>query len=173
MKSGVESVVMDGSPQRSGEPSLLKQIRGLAGRWPWLLGSLWLVLAVAILGVATFAPAPVRIDWETATEINTAGFNLYRQEEQEGKRLLNVQLIAAKGSPLTGASYFFVDNSARRGHSYRYQLEEVTLANDRRARATFSYRTKPEPWLGPAAAMLALCGLFLLSRGRHSPAREP
>jgi hypothetical protein len=66
----------------------------------------------------------VTLAWETATEVDNAGFNLYRALTQDGPwTQINDGLIPAKGDPVSGASYSFVD----RPHygTYYYQLEDV------------------------------------------------
>jgi hypothetical protein len=71
--------------------------------------------------------APVRIDWSTETEINTAGFNIYRGESPDGPFdiKINEQLIPPSPDPVTGGKYNYVDNTAQIGKLYYYQLEEV------------------------------------------------
>jgi hypothetical protein len=64
------------------------------------------------------------IMWETGTELDNAGFNLYRAASLEGPwTKINTSLIVAEGDPLSGASYTFVDMPGR-GNFY-YRLEDV------------------------------------------------
>jgi hypothetical protein len=73
--------------------------------------------------------ASIRLEWETATEVDNLGFNLYRAESADGPRTqLNDGLIPSQmpGSPM-GASYQFVDESARPGSTYFYWLEDVDV----------------------------------------------
>ncbi|MBM3128543.1 MAG: hypothetical protein FJ009_07945 [Chloroflexi bacterium] len=73
------------------------------------------------------APAPARIvvQWTTATEINTAGFNVYRAERAEGPYAkLNAQLIPASDA-LIGGKYQYADTTVVAGRTYYYQLEDV------------------------------------------------
>ncbi len=66
----------------------------------------------------------VALQWRTATEIDNAGFNLYRATSPEGPYvLLNPQLIAAEGNG-GGASYRYVDQVPVQGLFY-YKLEDV------------------------------------------------
>ena len=66
--------------------------------------------------------------WETATEIDTVGFDLYRAEVPDGMLVqLNRDLIAsqAPGGPL-GASYEFLDKTVAPGVTYYYWLYSVS-----------------------------------------------
>lgn len=53
----------------------------------------------------------VTIDWNTSTEINTAGFLLYRSTTLFSPQVqVNANLIAAKGDGVTGAGYRITDS---------------------------------------------------------------
>ena len=69
----------------------------------------------------------MRVEWSTETEMNTAGFNLYRGESADGPFdvKVNAQLIPPATDPLTGGKYEYVDETARPGVTYFYRLEEV------------------------------------------------
>ncbi len=69
----------------------------------------------------------VEIEWETATELDNLGFNLYRAGAADGAKVqLNGALIPAQnpGSPL-GATYTYVDPSAEANTTLYYWLEDV------------------------------------------------
>ena len=77
---------------------------------------------------ATENPPVVTLQWATGSEINTAGFNVYRSEQATGPfKRINATLIPASGSALTGARYAYQDATAERGRTYYYQLEDVEL----------------------------------------------
>ena len=69
----------------------------------------------------------ILIIWETGTEINNAGFDLYRFEAGDRTTLkkLNDRLIPAKGAPATGACYKFLDTNVRPGVRYDYWLVDI------------------------------------------------
>jgi len=70
----------------------------------------------------------VEIEWTTATEIDNAGFNLYRSLSKVGeKSKLNEGLIPAQSDELQGASYSFTDENYTPGVTYYYWLEDVDL----------------------------------------------
>jgi subtilisin family serine protease len=70
----------------------------------------------------------ITLSWETVTEIDTLGFNLYRgQSPTEPYVKLNETLIACQtppGSP-EGATYQFLDETVEPGVTYYYWLEDV------------------------------------------------
>jgi hypothetical protein len=69
----------------------------------------------------------VALAWETGTEIDNAGFNLYRATSPDGPwTKVNGALIAAEGDPVAGASYSFLDEGLAPG-TYTYKLEDVDL----------------------------------------------
>ena len=66
----------------------------------------------------------VTLAWETGTEIDNAGFNLYRAPSANGPwTRVNGALIAAQGDAVAGASYHFVDTSSH--STLFYVLEDV------------------------------------------------
>ena len=67
------------------------------------------------------------IRWVTGSEIDTAGFNIWRLSEGGEYRKINSSIIVAKGSPGAGASYSYLDGSAnaKTAGRYFYELEEI------------------------------------------------
>jgi hypothetical protein len=69
----------------------------------------------------------VTLAWETGTEVDNAGFNLYRAITPGGPwTKINGALIAAEGDPVAGARYSFLDEDLAPG-TYTYELEDVDL----------------------------------------------
>jgi len=78
-------------------------------------------------------PADDHVDlvWITDSEINNAGFNLYRALSADGAYAkINEALIPATGSPVAGAGYRFRDSSVSPGGLYYYILESVDTAGN-------------------------------------------
>jgi|WetSurMetagenome_2_1015567.scaffolds.fasta_scaffold98258_1 hypothetical protein len=98
-----------------------KNCHALVSLFPCFLAILFVSLT------ASSCTAPVRVEWSTETEMNTAGFNLYRGDSAEGPFdvKVNEQLIPPATDPLTGGKYQYVDKAARAGVMYYYRLEEV------------------------------------------------
>jgi hypothetical protein len=77
---------------------------------------------------ATLSNRTVVIKWTTVSEIDNAGFNLYRAESEHGEYVkINTSLIPAEGSPTRGASYQYVDNNVKNRTIYYYRLEDINL----------------------------------------------
>ena len=72
---------------------------------------------------ASRSTAGVRLRWRTGTEADLLGFQVYRSRGHSWKRLTRT-LIPAKGS-VSGASYRFLDRTARRGVAYRYRIKAL------------------------------------------------
>ncbi len=93
-----------------------------------LLGALYLLAQVA-------RPARVTVSWETGSEQDMAGFNLYRGGGDGGEggdaaaaRLplrVNPAMVPARGNSTEGGSYRFVDDQVSYGARYRYQIESL------------------------------------------------
>jgi hypothetical protein len=68
----------------------------------------------------------VTLAWETASELDNEGFNLWRSPSADGQFVkINSDLIQAQGNEITGASYSFVDSGVASGVTYYYKLEDV------------------------------------------------
>ncbi len=71
----------------------------------------------------------VVVSWQTATEQDNLGFNLYRTNSAGGERVqLNERLIPSQnlGSSI-GSNYQFVDRSAEPDTAYHYWLEDIDM----------------------------------------------
>ncbi len=73
----------------------------------------------------------VVLTWKTESEVNNAGFNIYRAEAEDGEYVkINSSLIPANGSTTEGASYRYIDQTAKRGTTYYYKLEDVDMSGN-------------------------------------------
>lgn len=100
-------------------PRLLLLVAGLA---------LAAAMAMAFQAWRAAHTATIVVEWTTASELDTAGFNLYRSQPPDGDFVrVNPHLIPPAPDPLTGGSYKFVDSGVTPGQSYIYELEEVEV----------------------------------------------
>ncbi len=63
--------------------------------------------------------------WETGAEIRNAGFALFREIAGTQDYRLISNLIAAQGTPASGASYSYTDNGVEPGITYNYWLVDI------------------------------------------------
>jgi len=70
----------------------------------------------------------VILEWKTASEIDNAGFNIYRSTSEGGEYVkITDSLISVKGSAMQSTPYTFVDENVRNRITYYYKLEDVDL----------------------------------------------
>lgn len=69
----------------------------------------------------------VNLKWETGSEMNTLGFNVWRKQGKAGWKQLNADTIAAKNpGNLSGNKYSFTDANRKAGKTYRYKLQVLS-----------------------------------------------
>ncbi|OQA16765.1 MAG: hypothetical protein BWY63_02636 [Chloroflexi bacterium ADurb.Bin360] len=107
------------------------QAMALGTQWVYANAQLRLDPDPASVGLvdftATAQESGILLAWETATEMDNLGFNLYRSTAVNGDYvLLNGTLIPTQvpGS-IFGATYTWLDDSAIPGMTYFYKLEDV------------------------------------------------
>lgn len=87
--------------------------------------------------LASFTATPqesgILIAWETAMEIDTVGFNLYRAQSPSGDwTRLNTALIPSQSlGSIFGATYTWFDEDMESGITYYYKLEDVEVGGQR------------------------------------------
>ena len=120
------------------------------------------VLLATLLLLLAGCAAPVRVTWTTETEMNTAGFNLYRSTSPDGpfNQKVNEELIPPSADPLTGKEYTYVDTTAQGGITYYYQLQEVERNGSINAFGPISVRAGGLEW--PQFVLLALLAVAVL-----------
>ncbi|MFC1592135.1 lamin tail domain-containing protein [Thermodesulfobacteriota bacterium] len=70
----------------------------------------------------------VMLVWETGSEEENAGFNLYRAEAENGPyEQINPRLIPSEVGTGLGALYVYVDEAVRNRKTYYYLLEDVDV----------------------------------------------
>ncbi len=83
------------------------------------------------VGLVTFTAVSidnsVTLSWQTASELDSVGFRLYRSSGDGTFMQVDEQLIPAFGTPTTGATYEFVDIHAEGIETAVYRLTEVQI----------------------------------------------
>jgi hypothetical protein len=69
------------------------------------------------------------VTWQTESEVDSAGFNLYRAATEDGEYVqINSSLIPAQGTSTQGAFYEFVDKDVQNRKTYYYKLEDIDMS---------------------------------------------
>lgn len=69
----------------------------------------------------------ILLTWETGAEVDNAGFAIYRAVSGTQDYHLVSNMIAAKGSPTSGASYAFSDGDVKPSVAYKYWLVDIDV----------------------------------------------
>ena len=144
-------------------------------RWANKLG-IAAVLSLVLIGTGVALLLadipPVVVSWETASEVGTAGFNVYRAPLSASAMVrVNPELIPSEGDEMVGAAYRYADDDAslRPWRRYRYQIEEVEW--DGRAtlypEAVVVRAGLPRAWTKVEGGLLIILAAGLLWRRLH------
>lgn len=127
----------------------------------------YLVLVNLLAGCSAFAgsgPVHITVQWTTGSEINTAGFNLYRSESAAGPfTRINAQLIPAANDPIAGGKYHYQDDDVKPGQTYYYELEDVELGGTSTRHGPIVIVAPSAEGIEGAASVLLLLGLGVLA----------
>lgn len=140
-----------------------------------MINRLFILLALlALLLLAGCSNKGATITWKTASEVETAGFNLYRSTSPDGPwEKINAQIIPPAEDPVSGGDYSFIDKTAKPGQTYYYQLEEVELSGGSNRFDPIKLDTSMGPlswpWWGVGALFAIGLGWILGSRFRKKP----
>lgn len=114
--------------------------RLLSVRWRWkfaLAGTVSLAFLACVVMISNAAVVlvyfyalsedyQVRLQWKTASEFDTAGFNVFRSfEEGTSWAKVNATIILATADDLLGGQYEYVDGPLVNGSLFWYMLEEI------------------------------------------------
>lgn len=136
----------------------------------WIFSGFLFLIAfiLGLLAWPSFQHATIIVQWTTASELDTAGFNVYRSNTPDGEFVrVNENLIPASPDPLTGGSYEFKDQNVIPGRTYYYVLEDIDN-NGATNRSQDVVEVKAErggQLLVLASVVLVGAGIFILVRG--------
>ena len=87
--------------------------------------------ATAEVGLLYFTATPqgnnsILVTWETASEVGTVAFNLYRSQDAGSQGQQIGDTFPVQGGAVSGAQYLYNDTNITSGVRYYYTLEEVT-----------------------------------------------
>lgn len=125
---GTGANTVSGAPYHVNNPCIDSYCFGGGG----LDNQMQLSQAPTAVGLSSFGAAGttggVALQWRTGSEVNTAGFNIYRSDDgRDGPyKRINTLMVAAENA-LVGAKYEFLDTTTVAGKTYFYQLEDVEL----------------------------------------------
>ena len=90
---------------------------------------------------AKFVKDEVIINWTTESELDNAGFNIYRSTSQtKDFHRINTKLIQGAGTTGERNTYQFIDKTAKPDVAYYYRIEDVDLLGTRRILKTYQLR---------------------------------
>ena len=83
-------------------------------------------IALLVYSVILLARLQVVIEWETASEIDTVGFQIYRSLQPDGPfEKITSDPIPASADALAGGSYRFLDRNLVANQEVYYRLVEI------------------------------------------------
>ena len=116
----------------------------------------------------------VRIAWTTESEVDTLGFNLLREDltDQGNFQQINLQLILAQGSPISGINYHFIDRKVQAGKSYIYHLQEINNNHEVVDLESIEIRVKQKGVIEIGIALVLLCMALFFYMRKQKPHSE-
>ena len=85
--------------------------------------------------------AGVVVKWTTESEIDNAGFYIYRSQTKDGEfKVVNPQMIQGAGTTGERNEYTWTDTTAKPNKAYYYRIEDVSHAGVRQQLATVRLR---------------------------------
>ena len=90
---------------------------------------------------AKFVQDEVVISWTTESELDNAGFNIYRSTSPtKNFQRINAKLIRGAGTTGKRHTYQFIDKTAKPNVAYYYRIEDVDLSGKRVIYSTYRLR---------------------------------
>ena len=145
-----------------------------ARRLTLLLAIGLILVALVIFLISATTPPAVTVEWSTASELNTAGFNVLRGDTSTGPfTRVNAEVIPASPDPLVGGSDVFTDTHVTPGQTYYYQLEEVEFGGSTAPQGTVvvtaPYSVEPIVLVaGIGLAVVIIAALLWIERPRRA-----
>ena len=127
-------------------------------------GTIFYLTGATLIRLASFSAIPsprgMTITWRTGAETDNAGYNIWRNTEENGTYTkLTSSLIPATGAPIQGASYTWRDAQAQADTVYYYKLEDIDSKGTSTFHGPLSADTNVA--VGPASDNDRMVSLFL------------
>ena len=115
------------------------------------------------------------LQWQTGTEIDTAGFKLLRADSTAGPftYLSDIGIVAATGSAAVGDTYEATDEDASNGETYWYKLVEITFENSESELATIELAIAPTPTPEPVGQATSSTSGTAIPTSTSAPTNTP
>ncbi len=133
--------------------------------------SIFPVIALILFGLGiwhTLNPS-VEVEWSTASEIETLGFNVFRAGTTSGpfNYQVNKMLVTPKGDSLTGGQYKLTDHEIKAGHTYYYLLQELQMGGQTEDFGPIEIVVTSFGWIEITAAILIIL-VYLIIRKKSA-----
>ncbi len=90
---------------------------------------------------AEHTDAGVLLKWTTESEVDNAGFYIYRSQTREGEfKVVNPTMIQGSGTTSERSTYTWKDTTAKPNTVYYYRIEDISHAGERAQLATVRLR---------------------------------
>ena len=90
---------------------------------------------------AEYTDAGVVLKWTTESELDNAGFYIYRSETKEGEfKVVNPTMVQGAGTTSERNEYTWTDTTAKPNTVYFYQIEDISHVGERKRLATVRLR---------------------------------
>jgi hypothetical protein len=99
----------------------------------WIVSAILMFVGIILVihAIINYNDSEIVIEWTTASELDTVGFNLLRGDSENGPyEQINPELLPSDNDSLTGGSYQFLDTRVIRGRIYYYLLEEIEMTGE-------------------------------------------
>jgi len=94
---------------------------------------------------AKYIDGKVILTWTTASEIDNAGFNIYKSmRNQQNFQKINSKLIPGSGTTSNQHTYTFKDNQVIEGLQYYYKIQDVSYSGETEFSEAISVNPKSE-----------------------------
>jgi len=130
---------------------------------------------ILVMELRSASTTSVEVEWVTASELNTVGFNLYRSQTSDGQyEQINDSLIPASPDPLTGGEYSYLDKGVEVGLTYYYRLEEIDSVGNSTYFGPIEIQASNQNWqimlLSGLLIVFGMIGLFYSNWRRRKTA---